>query len=119
MECRNPNYSECPKSERLVWETEQKMVRISDCLVFRRSGLNFLAEMVRISDSQSKQNRSKPVCNRFPVWRRIIENRTICLVWAFYMVPNRTSEIRTLTQKSQISPDFEQLCCVRKLDRLS
>ena len=28
-------YSECPKSERSVWETKQKMVRISDCSDFR------------------------------------------------------------------------------------
>ena len=33
----SPN-SECPKSERSVWETKQKMVRFSACSDFRHSG---------------------------------------------------------------------------------
>ena len=43
-------YSECPKSEHSVWETEWKMVRFLACSAFRRSGPNFLAEIVWISD---------------------------------------------------------------------
>ena len=103
-------YSECPKSERSVWETEQKMVRISDCSVFRYSGLWNLTILFRFQTL----NPNKPVRNRFriqqydakPVWRHIantdpvifrpFENLTICSVWALYMVPNQTSEIWTV-----------------------
>ena len=35
-------YSECPKTERLVWQTEQKMVQFSARSDFRRSGLKIL-----------------------------------------------------------------------------
>ena len=37
-------YSECPKSKRSVWETEQKIVRFSAHSNFRRSRLKILLE---------------------------------------------------------------------------
>ena len=40
-----PNYSKCPKTQRLVWENERKMVRLSAFSDFECLGPKFIAEM--------------------------------------------------------------------------